>query len=192
MGKLDKKFPAVYPLAVMKRLEEVPFIHGGRNPKGVVVHYTGSANINGTLHHLKTTGLGYHLIIDRNGSFHQLYDFNEVCWHAKGTHRDLSTNKHYIGISIVSFGKLQKRKDMYYAYPNDWGFAMPGASSPWHMATQQQEKSLGQFLQWCVYHGMFPGRIVGHDEINPTKNDPGGILVKNIAAIRNALLKNTT
>ncbi len=75
-------------------------------PRYLIIHYTAGDRVSGSLETLSTNDTSYHVLIDRDGSIHQVAAFNRRAGHAgvsnwKG--RD-DMNRHSISISLANFG----------------------------------------------------------------------------------------
>lgn len=153
---------------------------------GVTVHYTASSDVPGTVRELVARSLGYHLIIDRDGTLYRMASFGMKLAHAGiATWRGESPNARHLAIAVVSLGFLDAN-----------GRAFEGSVVPpfmrmlragnvdktprlWHVANTSQEKRLTDVLVWFVQHGMPAENICGHDECAlplGRKSDPGGVL----------------
>ncbi len=166
-----------------------------KGPMGVTIHYTAGRNLRSSIEALKAAGNAYHVVIDRDGGVFQLVGFDEGVWHAgRALWQGLSPNRTHLSVALMSWGKLSKIKEG--AYLSWIGKAVPSSEvverrgGCWDAATQPQEEALMGFLTWCVYHGIDPKHICGHDECAipaGRKCDPGGILSVATPLIREAL-----
>lgn len=119
--------------------------------------------------------LGIHYIIDRDGTVYCFLPESRSAWHAgKGSFGDEkytdNMNRHSIGIELMAIGS---QEDMsIYLHPEEYdrlneeliGF------------TDAQYEALGRLVQdICQRHEIAVDRqhIIGHQEYNPSKNDPG-------------------
>ncbi|HRK25234.1 MAG TPA: N-acetylmuramoyl-L-alanine amidase [Beijerinckiaceae bacterium] len=80
------------------------------NPKYLVCHFTGGSTVQSSLDTLKAKGTSYHVLIDRDGTIHQVAPFNVRAAHAgvsnwKGID---GLNEHSIGISLANYGGYLK------------------------------------------------------------------------------------
>lgn len=78
--------------------------HGQRKKtEGLIVHHTGGRGLQTAIDTLKTRGLGYHYLVDRDGSVVNYVDDGQVAWHAGKTDKkpDL-TNKNSVSLSLVA------------------------------------------------------------------------------------------
>lgn len=156
-------------------------------PIGVTIHYTADDSLERSISALRMAGLGYHIIIDRDGSTYQCAPFTDRVYHAgKALWHGYKPNSSHIAISLISWGKLSHGKS--------WrGDVVPEAEiaerwgGQWHEATPVQGQVLMNLLRWLVEAGIDPRHICGHDEcaLPPgRKVDPGGVLSKTMAEIR--------
>ena len=200
-------FPAKYPAAASAapaRVIGVPF--KGQRPQGVTVHYTADRNVARTVRALNERGLGYHVIIDRDGKVTQYAPFTHRLDHAgPSLWRDLSCNRWHIAVSLVSWGEVQAKGDKLYAAWNGAELAdkdadgedirtrrcnVGGRMAHWDAATSRQVDELYRFLAWCVANGVDVENICGHDEAAMPpgrKVDPGGVLPVSMADLRGTL-----
>ena len=159
-------------------------------PIGITIHYTADDSLERSINTLRINGLGYHILIDRNGSCYQASPFTDRVYHAgKALWLGNRPNSTHIAVSLVSWGKLSHGKS--------WrGDEIPEQEiaerqgGQWHKATKEQETSLMDLLDWLVLQGIDPRHICGHDEcaIPPgRKVDPGGILQMTMADYRRFL-----
>lgn len=160
-------------------------------PSGVVLHYTASGNLSGTLNHLQSTGLGYHFLIDREGGIVQTADLFKGTAHCKANHRGLSCNRNYLGIALVSWGLLKQREGNFYAWPNEHSievnesFVTYSKAQYWHAASDEQMTSLIMLTRDLVSHfGISSANVIGHHEVDKAKSDPGGSLLVSMDVFR--------
>ena len=122
-------------------------------------------------------GLSAHYIIDREGNIYLSVPEDRVAWHAgRGTlahfpHLENRLNHHSIGIEIMGIGTLEEMSifltpDQYAAlHPDHIGF------------TDAQYESLNGLINDILsrHAAIQPNRlhIIGHDEYDPGKPDPG-------------------
>ena len=78
--------------------------HGPRKTtKGLVVHHTGGRGLQTAIDTLKTRGLGYHYLIDRDGSVVNYVDDNQKAYHAGKTDKKPDVNNsNSVGMAIVA------------------------------------------------------------------------------------------
>jgi N-acetyl-anhydromuramyl-L-alanine amidase AmpD len=85
--------------------------------EGVTVHHTADTNVTRLIESLKAEGLGYHIIIDRDGTVIQTTYHSQRVNHA-GTAKWLghSPNRSHVAVSIVSWGSVTKKGNRYFAW----------------------------------------------------------------------------
>lgn len=163
-------------------------------PTYIVVHNTAGGSALSTYNFLKNNrpGVGYHILIDRDGSILQCAPFNKRIGHAglsnwKGIE---GLNGHSIGISLANYGPLKKQSDG--SYRSEVGnkpiekhqvfLADHPNGSPdrrgvaWETYTGIQIQKLQELVEILVDE--YPIKnIVGHDDIaSGRKIDPGPAL----------------
>ena len=87
------------PLVIQKLglLQEASWAQPGK-PTRIILHHTAGATLKGAEQTLKQRGLGYHYMIDRDGTRYQYYRDTAAANHAK------YNNRRTIGISLVGGG----------------------------------------------------------------------------------------
>ena len=187
------KFPDVYPW-VHKLVSPTALGVGPLAPLGICVHYLADRDVDRSIQGLKDAGLGYHLIIDRDGKIFQTCYFNLRVNHAGVAEwNGLSPNRNFIAIAVASWGYLD-------AGNKAWNGAIIDAKETslrpsnvseklmrWDAATQVQETALVNCLNWLVSKGISIKNICGHDEsAKPVgrKPDPGGVLSRTMNDVR--------
>jgi N-acetyl-anhydromuramyl-L-alanine amidase AmpD len=73
--------------------------YGSHNPNTITIHHTAGGRV-GSEDYLKTKGLGYHFMIDKDGTVHQYNEISDVVGHSS------KANRGYVGVSFVCGGKL--------------------------------------------------------------------------------------
>ena len=173
-----------------------------KNPDIIVLHYTGSNNINGDINTLfySKKQVSVQFVIDLDGTIHQLMPVNKIAWHAGesrlGNRTDL--NKYSIGIEIVNAGFLTEKSDgsftTWYGDPVNKEDAVllkhknESKEKYWHTYTKNQIDSVKVLCDTlCDVFGI--KYIVGHDDISPgRKQDPGPAFP--VEKIKSQLLDN--
>ena len=124
-------------------------------------------------------GVSTHYIIDREGGIHRLIPEERAAWHAgKGTwQRDgrytNRMNQYAIGIELLGMGTEEEMS--LYVTPAEYAALDHG----WIGFTDAQYASLRLLLDDILYR--YPAirrdrsHILGHEEYNPSKNDPGAL-----------------
>jgi N-acetyl-anhydromuramyl-L-alanine amidase AmpD len=160
-------------------------------PSGVTVHYTADGSLERLKREMGATKIGYHLIIDRDGTIIQTASMLKRVNHAGlASWNGKSPNRTHLAVAFISWGRL-----------NAQGQAWTGlqiqnpvtrAQGMWDAASPAQEKSLTKVLTHLINeYKISPLEICGHDECSlPTgrKIDPGGSLSKSMAQLRNDLM----
>jgi N-acetyl-anhydromuramyl-L-alanine amidase AmpD len=180
-------YPGAKPVENLDRLSTGFWPTG--EPRGVTLHYTASGNLSSAIDTCYASGLGYHLIIDRDGLIHQLSRLDRRVNHAGPAHwRAFSPNQEHLAVALVGWGKLIAHAGGFQSWCGtnirmlevvqrfDW----QGISANWHAATCAQESMLLDILRWTVKtFNIDPMDICGHDECAipvGRKEDPGGML----------------
>lgn len=198
------RFPQFYP-AVKSIIEPEQYSAGqiiGSRPLGVVVHDTADRDLVRVRRSLKEQGLGYHLLIDRDGKVIQLCYFDRRANHAGNADwKKYSPNRWFASVSLASWGKLEKVKGPDGPSFQAWNKSVldpaevvyrvgaDGKKSYWDAATPAQETALLEVLRWFVAMGVDAENVCGHDECalpKGRKSDPGGVLSRPMAAWRAA------
>lgn len=175
---------------------------GALVPRGFTVHHTGGGGTEGVYDTLIKSGIGYHLLIERNGKVIQLTNLNLRVNHAGvASWNKLSPNRMHIAVCFVAWGALTLRNGRYYSWADT---AVPAdqvrkraadGALYWHKATAAQEAALYTILKWGVSLGIDPANVCGHDECcipKGRKDDPGGGLSKTMPELRKyIILKNS-
>lgn len=193
------KFPDCYPMAT-KLYNGMEFAKGILDASGVTVHHTGDTGVDRTMRSLREVGLGYHIVIDREGGVHQLTFLSQRVNHAgEANWNGKSPNRHHLAVAVESWGAVTLKDKKFKAWtgleiPATEVARRPGNLGPsdfhWHAATKRQEMALIGFLRWCVSKGIKPTEICGHDECalpKGRKSDPGGTLSMTMREVRNVV-----
>ena len=97
--------------------------YGSHTPHTVTLHHTAGGRV-GSESYLKQQGLGYHFMIDKDGTTHQYNGLDNVVGHSS------KANRGYIGVSYIAGGSLgpvneiqlqasiELLKDLHNKYPN--------------------------------------------------------------------------
>ncbi len=180
---------------------------GGRlkSPQFVVVHYTVSGDLRGTVRWLcnPKARASAHVVVGRDGELDAVVPFDRVAWHAGASSYKGVTglNSHSIGIELVNWGPL-KQNDTTRSFSPVTGQQL---ISPDDVFTGKHKNGSVQNSFWQKYPGEqiaaldqllgelfsdFPSlrEIVGHDDIcvpAGRKTDPGpalGDVMQNLRA----------
>lgn len=165
--------------------------------RGITVHHTADNNVQRVIDDLKAQGLGYHVIIDRDGTIIQTTYLSQRVNHAGiAKWNGVSPNREHVAVSLVSWGAVTKKGGKYVAWNGSEVVASQVAQRRgnltdqlyyWHIATPKQEQALMTFLRWAIMRGLDRADFCGHDECalpEGRKSDPGGVLSKTMAEIR--------
>lgn len=193
------KLPDLYS-GTHKLGNPLEFGKGPLDALGVTVHYTADGSVDRTVKSLREAGLGYHLIIDRDGTVFQATYLSQRVNHAgEAMWLGHSPNRHHVAVAIDSWGAVALKDKKYRAWtgleiPEIEVCRRPGNLTAgdyhWHKATMAQERSLLMFLRWCVAKGISPDAVCGHDECaipKGRKADPGGVLSFTMSELRRVL-----
>lgn len=191
--------PDLYP-RTQKLVNPMEFATGKMVPSGITIHYTADGDAKKSIAALKGAGLGYHIIIDRDGTVYQTCYLSQSVDHAgKALWNGRSPNRHHIAVAVVSWGAVNFKDGKYTAWT---GMPLPKAEVQrregnlgpgeyhWHVCTRAQEDALFAFLRWAVSKGIKPEDVCGHDEAaipKGRKADPGGVISKSMKEIRDVL-----
>lgn len=123
----------------------------------------------------KDSGVSAHYLIGRDGEIYRLIPENRTAWHAgKGTFKTEkytnSMNSYSIGIELAAIGS---EKDMSIYLTHEEYAEIPKENLGY---TDEQYAALKKLISdICCRYNIPQDRehIIGHDEYNPLKNDPG-------------------
>lgn len=174
----------VSPLAVQDFLEFDKSSYPRENPvEFVMIHFTSAVMLDRENPYdydlvrgiFVDYNLGIHYIIDRDGTIYCFLPETRSAWHAgKGSFGDEkytdNMNRHSIGIELMGIGS---QEDMsIYLHPEEYDRLDASLIG----FTDAQYTALGNLVQdICQRHEIEMDRqhIIGHQEYNPAKNDPG-------------------
>ena len=154
----------------------------------VVIHFTSNVvnskeapyDIDKVKEIFETTEVSTNYIIDRDGSIKCYIPENYAAWHAgKGTFADdekytNKMNKYSVGIELLAIGSANDMKTYLSAY--EYGLL----DKEFIGFTDEQYVSLKELLKDICQRNSIPydrQHIIGHDEYNPQKSDPGELFV---------------
>lgn len=166
-------------------------------PLGVTVHYTADRSLDRVVTFMAKNKVGYHVIIDREGSVHQTTFFSKRVNHAgRALWSGLSPNRNHLAVALLSWGEVRPSPEAGYMAWNGTTVktehvvhrpANNGVMTHWDAATKEQETSLTRFISWAQAAGIKIGHVCGHDECAipyGRKIDPGGVLSYPIGDLR--------
>jgi N-acetylmuramoyl-L-alanine amidase len=156
-------------------------------PDTIVLHYTAGRDGKSSAHYLAKDNVkaSAHIVIDRDGSIHQLVPFDTIAWHAgRSSWKGRSGfNKYSIGIEIDNAGVLTKSGEKYVAwfgkkYDADQVIEAvhrnESRSKYWHLYTENQIELVESVCELLMQEYTGIQHILGHEEIAPgRKLDPG-------------------
>jgi len=185
-----------YPLA-----KRIPDPDGGKvllktkdnKPVGIVLHHTGTYNLQNTVDFFNKNEVDVHFLIGHDGEVVQ-----QVACNANAAHAGESEwaglkwlNNYYIGIEVVNIGWLTKKGDKFFdGYGREWKGKVRERDTQgqkyWEPFTEAQEKAMRDLCVWlCKEYGISPDKIRGHYEVAPKrKNDPAGGVAVSLDELR--------
>jgi len=169
--------------------KQTPNISGERiTPKYLVIHYSASGTLAGTVRHLtkKGSGVSAHLVIGRDGKVVQLASFDQRAWHCGKSEwmGETDLNDMSIGIELVNWGKLEHDELGFRSWllegivdeqAAQGRSRTTGENAWWHTFTPEQLKSCFQVAEVLVRAYQLTD-ILGHEDIampRGRKLDPG-------------------
>jgi N-acetyl-anhydromuramyl-L-alanine amidase AmpD len=166
------------------------------HPTGITLHHTADRSLPHVIQYGIAENVGYHLIIDRDGSIHQTANLNYKIYHAgKAMWLKESPNRNHIAVAVVSWGRVERIGDEFKSWtgakiPHDLVAHREGGY--WDQATSIQESALWTVIKWLVKEFKIdPRKICGHSECaipKGRKDDPKGVLSLTMDEIRQGLL----
>ncbi len=153
----------------------------------IVMHYTVTTSADSTFNVLWNGGKGrfsYHYVIDKDGQVFQFVDENKVANHAGCLGYaeevcDAGYNSRSIGISLVGCGYSHSTcpvTSCYLGNPNV-PHQLSGERRCWEAYTPEQIRSTAELINDIIERHpnirVDRNHIIGHDEINRQKSDPG-------------------
>ena len=157
-------------------------------PKFLILHYSMSGNVAGTVAHLTNPAskVSAHIVIGRDGEVVQLAGFDKRCWHCGPSSWGGLTQLNYyaVGIEFVNWGPVEMDKDG--KFWTKWMQEVPAdeveqathknESSPryWQKYTPEQLKKGAEIARAILATYPTIEAVLGHDDIAPTRKiDPG-------------------
>ena len=162
-------------------------------PVGIVLHHTGTYNLQNTVDFFNKNEVDVHFLIGHDGEIVQ-----QVACNANAAHAGESEwaglkwlNNYYLGIEVVNIGWLTKKGDKFYdGYNREWKGKVRERNTQgqkyWEPFTDAQEKAMRDLCVWlCNEYGIDPEKIRGHYEVAPNrKNDPAGGVAVSLDELR--------
>ena len=167
----------------------------------IILHFTAGATLAGTLRWFANpkARVSAHYVVGRDGQVVQMVQEHEKAWHAgvASLEGDPRVNSVSIGIELVNWGELKKSGELdFYCWPEEFTrrydidkFGMPEAFDKYVDGKLTRtywapypEAQLSAVIKLCQeiaqrYQDITPERILGHEDVSPTrKNDPGPAL----------------
>ncbi len=146
-----------------------------REPDRIVMHYTVTRDVDTTFEVLRRAGFSYHYVIDKDGTIYQFVDENNVAYHAGcgDPPRDdcePGYNTRSIGISLVGCGYDHAGCEVNECYVGD-------DTKCWAPYPEEQLEATKELIDDIAERqpNIRASRdyVVGHDEIDQRKSDPG-------------------
>ena len=158
-------------------------------PTGITIHYTADGDLDRVKREMETKGVGYHFIIDRDGSLHQTANLLKAVNHAgKAMWNGQSPNRTHIAIAFISWGLLNSDS---LAWNGSKAVGVKRRGHLWDAATPEQEERLSTLVRQLMREfAISAANICGHDECalpQGRKVDPGGSLLLSMGDFRKAI-----
>jgi len=199
-------FPSEYPdLRLRLELDNQkrrPYVD--RMPIGITVHYSAGVRLSSIMKALSDRSLGYHLVIERDGSVVQLSRLNRTVAHAgKSSWNGHSPNQNHLAVCLISWGWVTSTENEDF---KSWAGTLirsdrvrkakdiTGSMKWWHSASREQFQKLKDVCHWAIENGIDVSNICGHDEAAIPKGrklDPGGVLPCSMSEFRKLLANET-
>lgn len=155
----------------------------------IILHFTASAALTGTVKWFMNTKarVSSHYVIGRHGDVVQMVKEKDKAWHAGRSELDgdKRVNSLSIGIEMVNWGELRKKRGKFYAWPGKYTreydvekFGKPVFANDrwWAPYSEEQFQACVKICRTLVkkYPSITVDRIVGHEDVAPgRKTDPG-------------------
>lgn len=191
-------FCMFFPKSVHQELDrfEVGNFSVGR-PNGVVLHYTADDNLERVMDSLASKKLGYHLIIERDGTVYQLARLNKKTYHAgRSSWRGFYCNTSFIGVAFMSWGLLKADGLSWSGAVVDKSEIRKDGFNQWHVCTKKQIESMWDVLTFlCAELNISPSNVCSHAECcvpQGRKVDVGLTVPFSMNALRLALTQQSS
>lgn len=175
-----------------------PDMGGPMIPRGIIIHFTCSYNMDNTVNWFKTNGVDIHLLVDKHAQVVQMVPFNKKAAHAGESEwgKLEHLNNHFLGIEAINIGPLVYRKGQYYdCYDRVWrgetvSKKMFGYNFWEPQSAAQVEATVAMCAVLCREYKIDVANVVGHSEVSPgRKTDPGGTLPMSMDEFRKLVKK---
>ena len=154
-------------------------------PKGIVIHYTCSYNLQNTAEFFGRNGVDIHLLVDKSGEAVQQVPFNRKAAHAgKSSWRGYTgLNDSFIGIEVINIGELTRKGEKFFdCYDREWTgkvvYKKMHGHEYWEPFTDAQiDFLISSCAKLCMAYDIPISMICDHAEASPgRKIDVGGSL----------------
>ena len=164
-------------------------------PTGITIHYTSGGSVDSSVSHLKSRGLAYHILIDRDGQTYQMSYLDVPCSHAGNANwMGQHCNTSHIAIAVANYGWMKKKDSLFvnaYGRKFDSADVVFSQNQYWEKVPDVQHKSTMDLLVWlCQNLNIKPQNICGHHEASSYKSDPGGIFGITMHELRSSVCRN--
>lgn len=147
----------------------------------IVIHCTEGSSAVSATSTLRERGLSIHYLIERNGNLIKYYSEQLLAQHA-GHSRIKNINERSIGIELVNWGEVKKKRNTFYAGHHftraydlsQFGQPVLVQGKYWAPYSEKQMETLVKLTTDILsrHHQITLTKIVGHEEI-AKKKDPG-------------------
>lgn len=137
------------------------------NPIMIVIHSTGGGTLNGAVTTLRKKHLGYHFIIDKDGTIYQGCQMDHNCGHAGNSYGPLEAER---GIS-----RKQNERAEFIARTsvNDYAIGVSFVQALNESLTAKQEQAVRELIADILRKKPFVTWITGHKNVSPRRKiDP--------------------
>jgi|GEM_PF-1581147 len=152
----------------------------------VVLHYTASGSLEATVPWFQNpeAKVSAHYVIGRDGTIVRMVPEEKKAYHAGKSewNGQKDVNRFSIGIELVNWGKLEKRGDAFFTWPNDFNNPYRGLEpvfreDAWWEPYADAQLASFQLLLSDIQKRYSKVEIVGHQDVSPgRKVDPGPAL----------------
>ncbi|MBI4441638.1 N-acetylmuramoyl-L-alanine amidase [Candidatus Woesearchaeota archaeon] len=166
---------------VPKRVHRKVIRQAPRTIDYLIIHCTEGPSAQSAIGALQDRGLSIHYIIERDGRVLKETPEGKVAYHA-GNSRISNMNARSIGIELVNWGEVYKKKNGYYVTPKlikynpeKYGDPVSGRNKLWAPYTKEQMESLAALTIDICQRNKIPTdrkHVLGHEDV-ADKQDPG-------------------